>query len=76
MDRYWPERTALFLFGLVVVVLLFLGQGSGTKVGYSDAWMDGFLTIIGHLAIKVLLPIWLLLRLFDGAFFAAKRNRT
>jgi hypothetical protein len=71
MDRYWPERVSLFLFGLIVFVLYLFGATTPTR--YSDAWWSAFASIVGHLAMVLLLPFWLLLRLCAGTFTRSRQ---
>jgi hypothetical protein len=72
MDRYWPERLTFFIAALIAGVLLFLGAGA--PGAGSDAWSGAFLSIMGTIALKVLLPIWLILRAFDVLFIDPKRR--
>ena len=74
MDRYWPERLTFFIGALVACALLFLGAGA--PGAGSDAWIGAFLSIMGTIALKVLLPIWLVLRAFDVLFIDPKRRKT
>jgi hypothetical protein len=74
MDRYWPERFTFFIGALIAGALLFLGAGA-SGAG-SDAWIGAFLSIMGVIALKVLLPIWLILRAFDVLFIDPRRRRT
>ena len=72
MDRYWPERFTLMIGAVILAVLLFLGSGSPTAG--SDAWFSAFADIVFTLGVKVLLPSWLVFRVFDTLFLAARRK--
>jgi hypothetical protein len=74
MDRYWPERITFFIGALIACALVFLGSGAPTAG--SDAWIGAFLSIMGVLGLKVLLPIWLVLRAFDVLFIDPRRRRS
>lgn len=72
MDRYWPERITVFLGLALFVVLILMSVIAGT-INQSGA--DAAISIWGFLAIRFLLPIWLLLRGFDLCFLEAGRHR-
>jgi hypothetical protein len=75
MDRYWPERVAVFIGALVGFALFVLSAVATAPTGFPDGWTDAFVSVYLMLLLKITVPIWLLLRVFDFVFLAVIRNR-
>ncbi len=61
----WADKTALGLFALGALFLLFLGSiGPNPNAGSAD-WFDAYGVILWHVGLKLALPFWILLRFVD-----------
>jgi hypothetical protein len=89
MRLAWPEKASLVVFGLITLVMLFLGMGQNPDpseycqqlrsahhdwtsaesycfVTAAQHW-SAFAWIEGFLFLKVVLPVWIVLRVLDIA---------
>lgn len=71
---FWPERVTVFLGAMIIAVLCLVGSISSTA--WSQEWFDALIDIFGGtIALKILLPIWILLRTFDSCFIEHRPHR-
>jgi hypothetical protein len=72
MTLCWADKTALALFTVACGFLLFLGMGS--HAGTPEWWEAGAELAFLHIFPKVILPIWIVLRVLDLVFGGPARR--
>lgn len=76
MDWHWPERVAVFVAVIAGIGLFVLSMFATAQTGLPDGWLDAFASTYLMLLLKIVLPLWIVLRAFDFVFLAVMRNRT
>jgi hypothetical protein len=82
----WPEKVTFSVATVIVLLLLFMGATGPAETtfgsphpqypaAFSGEWLAAFADILFTVGLKVILPLWLVLRIFDLIFLAPRRAR-